>query len=185
MTIEETQKITNKIKIYRPKFEITAPLIEEYYKVFEPYDYQDVEKKLNEYLSDANNQNRYPDPLYLTKYLKTSYQKEHTSEPDIICDLCCRSIKVLEYKTHRDKCSSAMWLCDMSRKYFNKTLNYMKLMEIEQSEFDEKYYQFSKKLYEILPNGLQKRVLENYIRSYEGKPIRDDVIEEICDRFGG
>lgn len=172
MTKEETIKITDKIKIYRPKFEVTQNVIEEYFKVFEPYDYEDVEQKLNNYLSDMSNQNRYPDPIYLTKYLRTSYDKEHTHEPKITCSYCLKPIRHLEYKAHVDRCSSVCWLCDMSKHYFLKKLDRKKLFELDQNTFDQKYYEFSKLLLPKLPQGsAQYKALENVIKSYEGVPV--------------
>lgn len=183
MEKKDTLKIINKVKVYRPKFESNDFVVSEWHRVLESYDYEDVDKKLNEYLSDLVNRGRYPDPLYLTKYLKTSADKLNPTEYKIICDGCCKSIRRLEYKTHKERCNSALWLCDMSKKYFNKSLNYVKLMELEKSDFNERYYLFCKRLYELIEDGLEKRALETYIRVHEGKPAQYDVVKEICEAF--
>lgn len=179
MTKEQTIEIIDKIKVYRPKFEITTNVIEEYFKVFEKYDFEDVEKKLNEYLSDISNKNSYPDPLYLTKYLRTGYDKAHTTEPKITCSYCLQPIRNLEYKAHVDRCSSVSWLCDMSKHYFLKKLDRKKLFELDKNTFEKKYYEFSKLLYPKLPDGsAQKKALDNVIKSYEGIPV-GYTLEEI------
>ena len=179
MTKEQTIEIVDKIKVYRPKFEITQNVIEEYFKVFEKYDFEDVEQKLNDYLSDLTNKNSYPDPLYLTKYLRTSYDKAHTAEPRITCPYCLKAIRNLEYKAHVDRCSSVDWLCEMAYFYFDKKLDKQKLFELDNNTFDRKYYEFSKMLYPKLPDGsAQKKILDNVIKSYEGIPV-GYTLEEI------
>jgi hypothetical protein len=44
------------------------------------------------------------------------------------------------------------------------------------------YWQFCYNLYEIIPEGLEKRCLENAIRSYKGMPINyhiDEILENL------
>lgn len=172
MSRDEVIKLLDKIKAYRQKFEINEVVMDEWYNRLEPYDYEDVLAKLNEYLSDLTNQGKYPDPIYLTKFLKTRYQKENTKEPTIVCSYCLKPIKYLEYKAHSERCSSVEWLCDKSKHYFLKKLDKKKLFEMDAVTFDKFYYEFSKKLYPRLPEGsLQQKVLDNVIKSYEGKPI--------------
>lgn len=179
MTIDETKKIIDKIKVYRPKFEITQNVLEEYFKIFEKYDYEDVENKLNDYLADITNKNSYPDPIYLTKFIKTTYEKEHMSEPNIMCSYCSKSIKHLEYKAHVNRCSSIQWIYECAKHYFLVNLDKKKLFAMSEKEFDKFYYDFSKKLYPKLPDGTaQKKALDNVIKSYEGVPV-GYTLEEI------
>ena len=75
MTIEETKQIVDKIKIYRPNFggqfdkSGFDKLKLEWFRILEPYDYADVNRKLDEYFEDTDNTNKYPDPYYLTSIL--------------------------------------------------------------------------------------------------------------------
>ena len=75
MTRQEAISIVDKIQVYRQSFLITNRVYEEWFKVLEPYDYEDVDRKLDEYFRDSDNFGRYPDVYYLTKYLKTIEQK--------------------------------------------------------------------------------------------------------------
>ena len=75
MTRTETKQIVDKIQVYRQSFLITNNVYQEWFRVLELYDYEDVDKKLDEFFQNGDNFGRYPDVYYLTKYLKKIYHK--------------------------------------------------------------------------------------------------------------
>ena len=58
MTKEESLKIVDKIKVYRQNFTITDLTYFEWFKVLEPYEYADVDEKLDKYLKDLDNEGK-------------------------------------------------------------------------------------------------------------------------------
>ena len=47
--------ILEKIQIHRQSFLITKPVLNEWTRVLEPYDFEDVDKKLDDYFKDSEN----------------------------------------------------------------------------------------------------------------------------------
>ena len=49
MTRAETKQIVDKIQVYRQSFLITNNVYQEWFRVLESYDYEDVDKKLDDF----------------------------------------------------------------------------------------------------------------------------------------
>lgn len=181
MTREESTKIVDKIKLYRQSFMITNSLYVEWFRILEPYDYKDVDKKLDEYFKDSDNFGRYPDVYYLTRYLRTIEEKKNAPSYTPICPHCRKEVTMDKFQKHYDRCSSVLYLREKSTKHFSKQLSYKKLMEASEKEFDEFYLKFCRELYDVLPNGLEKHLLENVILTGEGKEPKlgfEEIITE-------
>lgn len=172
MTKEESKRIVDKIRVYRQRYDVDANVYEEWFKVLELYEYEDVDEELNNYLRNENNQGRIPDAYYLTKYLKTSSEKKDPVEFKIICPECLKSIRRLDYDAHRSRCQSTLWMIEKAHQYLNQSFSYSKLMHLEKDKFDDFYYQLCKKIFPKMNDGLEKRILENVILTYEGKPAK-------------
>ena len=184
MTRQEAISIVDKIQVYRQSFLITNRVYEEWFKVLEPYDYEDVDRKLDEYFRDSDNFGRYPDVYYLTKYLKTIEQKKEDSILYVNCQLCSKKIKYENYAKHYERCSSADYVVEMAKRYFNQNLSKEKMLEVTEEKFQSCYYNFCKKLYEVMTEGLLKHLLENVLLTYEGKEPNlnlQDIAKEIKD----
>lgn len=143
MTREESLKIVDKIKVYRQNFTITDLTYLEWFKVLEPYDYSDVDEKLDKYLKDLDNEGRIPNPYYLIKYLKTKKEKQSVSSFKVACPLCgCYvNLEDLDGK-HYDRCLSTRYIITMRKKYFDKETDIDILSELSDEVFWDKYYEF-------------------------------------------
>ena len=75
MSRKEVSDLLEKIQAYRQSFLITNAVINEWNRVLEQYDYEDVDKKLDDFFKNGDNFGRYPDVYYLTKYLKKNRRK--------------------------------------------------------------------------------------------------------------
>lgn len=180
MTIEETKTIVDKIRIYRQSFagyldtNGVNNLILEWFRVLEPYDYVDVDKKLDEYFKNPDNFGRYPDVYYLTKFLKKHDEKLKDGHYYFKCSNCKEIVDLKNWDSHYERCNSVMYLCEMSQKYFNQKLNQQKLMQAQQDEFEKYYWNFCDKLLDKLPNSQEKHSLKNAILTHNGfKPEFD------------
>lgn len=175
MTRKEATAIVDKIQVYRQSFLITNRVYEEWFRVLEPYDYEDVNKKLDEYFKNADNFGKYPDVYYLTKYLKTSKEKMKLGSIYYKCLLCGQAVDKAEYDSHYEKCSSANYLCKMSLKYYNQKLNFEKLIKSEKDVFEKYYWSFCEKVIGIMEEGLEKHALANSILVHQGKSPEYDL----------
>lgn len=178
----ETQKIINKIKTFRQSFLVERDTVDNWLNVLKDYDYKDVDEKLDEYFRESKNFGQYPDPYYLTKYLIKSNEKFSMSNITIKCSLCGKTVLQDKYQEHYDRCSSVDYVIRMNKRFYHRSLNRYALEKLPDNEFEEMYWRFCYNLYEIMPEGLEKRCLENAIRSYKGMPINyhiDEILENL------
>lgn len=169
MSRKEVSDLLEKIQAYRQSFLITNAVIHEWNRVLEPYDYDDVDKKLDEYFKNGDNFGKYPDVYYLIKYLTKHEDKLKSGIIYVRCQICKNLYPLTEYNEHFEKCNSIYYLCSMSLKYFNKKLNKEKLLNANKNEFEKYYWDFCNKLYDKMEdNNLLKHSLKNSILTHNG-----------------
>ena len=173
----ETQKLLNKITIFRQSFLIQKNTVDEWFKVLEPYEYKDVDKKLDDYFRETNNFGQYPDPYFLTKSLSMISEKEKYRNATVRCQICGDIVSHSEYDNHFSKCSSSEYVCDMSRRFFGKELNRQELKKLPNEKFENAYWNFCEKLNEKMEAGLEKRILENALLQHKGIKTQFSVNE--------
>ncbi len=173
MTRQEVDSLLEKIQAYRQSFLITKTVIAEWRRVLEPYDSEDVNKKLDEFFKNTEeNFGRYPDAYYLTKYLKRHDEKLKVGINYVRCQICQQPVELTEYDKHYDRCSSIEYLCKIAEKYYNRKLNKKELWKLSDKDFEEKYW----KVCEELQSGQQseqqseqqKYSLENALSTHKG-----------------
>lgn len=172
----EVGKILNKIKAFRQSFDINNNLIDEWTKILEPYSYQDVEKKLDEYFKESSNFGQYPDAYYLTKYLKTEDEKARVGEIVVRCQICKQRVPYIEYDQHFDRCSSIEFIKN-NEEYLKREFNTEKMWELSKTEFEKLYWKFCEELFKVIPDGVQKHSLENAILTHNGYEPKYSVDE--------
>lgn len=178
----EVNKLIDKIQAFRQSFMKSKSLIEEWCKVLEPYRYEDVDKKLDEYFKDATNFGQYPDAYYLTKYLKTEEELSKTQEIKGRCSLCGKEMSYNELEEHYDRCSSIDYVYREARKYLHKTFDKDKMWEMDKQTFDKLYWKVCDELFKVMPNCLQRKCLENAILTHQGKEIKytaEEIAKEL------
>ena len=175
MTREESKSLVDKIQVYRQSFLITKIVYEEWFRVLEPYDYEDVNNKLDDYFRDSDNFGRYPDVYYLTRFLKTIEEKKILSIPHALCQICGKSVEYEKYNKHYERCSSIDYIVEMSKRYLGKELKKSELFELNDFKFDELYYKICYAVYNKMPDGFPKHILENVLLTHEGKEPNYDV----------
>ena len=171
----EVNKLIEKIMIFRQSFLKTKNTLDEWFKILEPYDYQDVEKKLDEYFRESNNFGQYPDPYYLSRNLTTKSEKEKYRDVTITCQICGEKVSHGEYAKHFDRCSSIDYLCRMSERFYNKKMDKQELMQLSEITFQKGYWNFCKNLLNLVKDGLEKRALQNALLTHEGRKPRYDI----------
>ena len=168
----ETQKLLNKIITFRQSFLIRNNTVKEWLNVLEPYDYEDVDNKLDEYFRDNSGFGQHPDPYCLTKNLTKILDKKDGRNIMIICPLCGEKVLQRDFDESYGKCSSIDYFCRMAWQYFNKVLNKKELKNMSDEQFEKEYWNFCEELYERIPTGVEKRLLELSILSHKGLAIK-------------
>ena len=168
MELKETVELINRIKTFRPRMYDTFNEYQmnhmqiEWHKVLQPYDYEDVNKALVHFFETDTKQS-YPGVYMLIRGLVTKKSKENSKVIKTNCQLCQKEIYLSDYTKHYCRCSSCNYLIDISKKYLDKQLNYEKLFEIPDETFEKIYNKVCKDVYLTMPDGQQKKHLEDYL----------------------
>lgn len=173
----EVKQILEKIKAFRQFFDITNSLMEEWTKILIPYRYEDVNKKLDDYFKDASTFGQYPDAYYLTKYLKTEEELNKTVDIQARCSICGKLMDYNDLDKHFDRCSSIDYINTQCKKHLDRTFDKQKMWEMDDSTFDKFYIKVCEEIFKVMPDGLQKHLLENVILTYYGKEPKHDLKE--------
>ncbi len=172
MTKQEVDNLLEKVRAYRQTFLITKTVIEEWRRILEPYDCEDVNKKLDDFFRDSENFGRYPDVYYITKYLKKHDEKLKAGINYVRCQICQQTVELMDYNEHYDRCNSVEYLYKMAEKHYGKQLNKEELRKMNKKEFEEKYWKVCEDLKNKLKDKKQQHGLENAIITHNGgKPI--------------
>ena len=173
----EVKKILEKIKAFRQSFLITNSLMEEWTKILEPYRFDDVNKKLDDYFKETNNFGQYPDAYYLTRYLRTEEELENKQDIYVRCQLCGKKIIYYDYTKHYDKCLSINYIKRCGEKYLHRKFDENKLWEMNTTKFDELYWKVCEETLKVILDGFEKHSLENAILTHNGKQPKYTIEE--------
>ncbi len=176
MTIDETKKIIKKIKTFRPYFQTGNSTREEisfgkeWHKVFEEYNFSDVEKRLDKFLNNPDNYGKIPEAHYLVNTLtKITSKKDNLKGVTVMCPKCRKELSLDEFDTHFGRCSSVDYICKKSEKYFNQILSKEKLFALSDEEFEKKYIQFLENLKNKVESPHEKNNLEKIVKMMKGE----------------
>lgn len=169
MTRDEAIKIVDKVKVYRQTFNATVPVYQEWFKVLEPYDYEDVDRKLDDYFRNGDNFGKYPDAYYLTKYLKKHDEKLQQGHMYVRCQVCGKTIDYASYDEHFNRCSSVDYLDRMASKHYGKKVDKEKLMKMSQQDFDTYYWKICESIKGKSDSVNLEHALENAILTHKGE----------------
>lgn len=147
MTKAETLKYLQKISgTYPNQFFVTEDVKNAWCDILEPYDVEDLEKRLDEYIK--SDYDKPPQLPTLIRHLETLEDKRTKGTDCIIyCDLCGKAMSFNNYKNnHRDKCLLITTLIPILKKR-GQDVTYKQLNEYDYTTLDkifEKYVPLSK-----------------------------------------
>ena len=117
MKKSEVSKLLNKIKgYYNSQFFIDEYVSAAWVETLEPYDFEDAENHIKEYVKE------YPDiapkPHTFIKGLLTQKQKKEKENQSytVICNLCHRWMSLSEYDNQYGKCLDIQYLVSVAKK---------------------------------------------------------------------
>lgn len=178
MTLNDTEKIIFDIKSYRPFFQTgnskkeETTFVKSWFKVFEPYSYDEVNINLDKWFKSSNNFGKTPTPHELIHGLLTETEKQKLKDKNAIriyCPICNSKFGLVEFESHYSRCSSVKYIVDCREKYYNKTTNSEKLFSLSDEKFDEIYMNFVKELKKVLTNEQEIKCIDNLLNSWKGR----------------
>lgn len=150
MKKSEVSKLLNKIKgYYNSQFFIDEYVTEAWIESLEPYDFEDAEAHIKEYIKE--NPDTPPKPHTFIKWLYTHDEKEmiRNSKFTVECNLCHRWMPLQEYDDHYGRCMDIQYLESVAK---------------------EKGENFTR---EDLENCKQE-ILDKLLKKYPPKEVEDD-----------
>ena len=116
MNKTETKKLTNLIKgYYNSEFFIDDYVLQAWFDTLEPYDYDDAEEHIKEYLKE--NPDIAPKPHTFIKGMLTKEQKQARKNSDYLvnCNLCGKLMSLQEYDDHYSRCLDIQYLVSVAK----------------------------------------------------------------------
>lgn len=116
MNKTETKKLTNLIKgYYNSEFFIDDYVLQAWFDTLEPYDYEDAEEHIKEYLKE--NPDIAPKPHTFIKGMLTKEQKQARKNSDYLvnCNLCGKLMSLQEYDDHYGRCLDIQYLVSVAK----------------------------------------------------------------------
>lgn len=173
MTIEETKSIIQKIKTFRPFFQTGLSskehvnFVVEWHQVLEPYDYEDVNEELIKYFKNGDNIGKIPDIYYITKYLKTTKEKNMITKGCVVCPLCKVLIFEEKFDEHYRRCLSIDLIAKKSEKFYQRKINKKSLLKMNEHEFNLRYLDFVKQITNLSREEKEKKILNQLCKLLE------------------
>ena len=184
MTRNDVNNLVKIIQVHRPYFvtrlgdEIYKELVNEWARLMEPYDYEDVKANLENFLMNENNYGREPDAYQLIRGLLTTKDKEENSKGKVYCMFCNRIMTRLEIHDHEDRCRSVKYLKRLYKKYFKRELEDIEgLYRMPNEDFDKAYIFVLEKALPYMTDLTEKRGVTNVIETYYGREPKYKVGE--------
>lgn len=174
MNKQEISKLFNRIKNHYNTFTTGDEKIEEWYKFLKDYDSKEINKSLDNYLT--NSYDNPPLVYHLTKGLSKIETPEESSWITE-CDICKQRIKIYnndmrEYEKHFRRCSKIDFIDTISMKFRNKHISSVKYYEMSDTELDSVYHQIMNFYLQNKDNKDKKEIFNSFqeiggIENYE------------------
>lgn len=142
MTKAETLKFLQKISgTYPNQFFVTDDVKNAWSDLLEPYDVEDLEKRLDEYIK--SDYDKPPQLPTLIRHLETLEDKRTKgTDCTIYCDLCGKAMSFKKYQSsHRDKCLLINSLIGVLKKQ-GQEVTYKQLDEYDYSTLDKIFMKY-------------------------------------------
>lgn len=161
MTRDEVKSLFKRIKSNYSTFVADEYKLTEWCKELKDYDETDVHKKLEEHMRSSEYGNSEPKLYFLTKYLKTTKEKNKTEKYLMQCSICKEFILEEQYDKHYERCLDVEYIVKKRKELFDKdTSEELKntYLNMEQTTFDNKYLEFLDKIYNYVSDEEKQRI---------------------------
>ena len=116
MNKTETKKLTNLIKgYYNSEFFIDDYVLQAWFDTLEPYDYEDAEEHIKEYLKENPDIAQKPHNIIKGMLTKEQKQARKNSGYLVSCNLCGKWMSLQEYDDHYGRCLDIQYLVSVAK----------------------------------------------------------------------
>ena len=153
-----------KLALNYPKENFSEDLIKEWSSVLSEYDYDDVNRNLDNLLSDKVFLYVPPKLMTMVSGLTKKYKKVDFNKLIHFCKFCKRPFNnINECHSHEDRCSAINYIESKSKKYNWDFTSQKKAMlyQMTDSDFDKFYNTFLKSVQTITISDTEKKMIEN------------------------
>lgn len=165
MEFKETKMILKRIQSYYPSFMLDDYKIKEWHSELKKYDYDDVNRKLEEHMRSTEYGSYEPKLYFLTKFLKPSVDKNKNEAYLIECPFCGEYIRDEEYDKHYDRCSSIEFINRQCLEMTGKEIDRNKYKQMSEEDFELFYQKLIKNVYNKTKNEQQKNAIIKYLET--------------------
>ncbi len=161
MTRDEVKNLFKRIKSNYSTFVADEYKLTEWCKELKDYDETDVHKKLEEHMRSSEYGNSEPKLYFLTKYLKTTSEKNKIEKYLMQCSICKEFIPEEQYDKHYERCLDVEYIIKKRKELFdNDTSEELKnaYLNMDQTTFDNKYLEFLDKIYNYVSDEEKQRI---------------------------
>lgn len=172
MNKEEITKFLSKIKKDYPNFSINSDEYAAWEEVLSRTTLEQAELRYQHHKDSEEFKNQIPN-------IKLFMGKKHDSEEWKYlrtCNFCGCILYSKAMDLHEDRHRSVNYIVRRYRDYWHQEMSkqkYQELMDMDQEEFDNKYNEFLKKVYEITPLDWERRNIRNilYLNEHPGETL--------------
>lgn len=184
MESKDVSELLKQLKIYRNSYinSLTEnewnDLKRDWFNQLKEYDYEDVKSKLDSFFATEKNLYAIPSSYYLKEGLYKSTQKFQPGKIYCRCQVCGRLFEHSFEKRndmarnpltiHEDRCRSVRYLKKLYKDYFNRAIDETTendLFRMSEEKFNETYFLILEKTYKKMPDGFDKKLLENVLNT--------------------
>lgn len=171
MSNEEIVKFIQKIQKDYPNFKISNDEYEAWEEVLSRTTLEQAELKYQHHKDSEEFRDKIPNiKLFMKK------EQEEVLRYLRSCQFCGCILYSKAMDLHEDRHRSVNYIVRRYRDYWHQEMNrqkYQELMDMNQEEFDNKYNEFLKKVYEVTPFDWEKRNIRNvlYLNEHSGETL--------------
>ena len=164
MTIKEATTFMERIKQHYQDFIIDEYKIKEWYKDLQYYNFDEVNKKLDEHLRSEKYGEYIPKLHFLLMYLvkEEDKDKDWLLEKNVRCGMCGKIMNYYDYEEHYKRHSSIEYIKQQYLKYKNEEIDTEKLFNMDNAEFNKKYDKILEFVLENTEDKEEKERIEKY-----------------------
>lgn len=163
MKKNESIKLINNLSTNYRNLNLTTSMENAWHDVLQYYDYEEVNSKLINCMSEDKFQYQPPTVYYLVSGLTKVEDKLDYSKDILYCKICNRGFNSREeLDKHFDRCSSVRYVVRKYKKFFKKDIDMKMLYEMNDEEFKEKYDKLVKYIMNNTKDEFEKKRLGYY-----------------------
>ena len=165
MEFTETKMLLKRISSNYPSFICDDYKLREWHNELKKYDFDDVNKKLEEHMRSSEYGAYEPKLYFLTKYLKTVQDKTKKENFSICCEFCGEYVPMDKFDKHYDRCSSIDYINRQSLLRDGKEIDKNKYLNMSDEDFENFYDKLLQSVYNRSKDENEKYRIRKYFET--------------------